>query len=73
MIFFHINNRIKISQYFLFQNNTTALIVAASKGKLYFVRELVKHGADVNAEDAVSYYQRFLLYIKAITTLAFLQ
>ncbi|XP_023721158.1 kinase D-interacting substrate of 220 kDa B isoform X5 [Cryptotermes secundus] len=34
------------------ENNTTALIVAASKGKLYFLRELVKHGADVNAEDA---------------------
>jgi ankyrin repeat protein len=45
--------------YFIFQNNTTALIVAASKGKLYFVRELIKHGADVNAEDAVSHYQMF--------------
>ncbi|XP_069672913.1 kinase D-interacting substrate of 220 kDa B isoform X3 [Periplaneta americana] len=33
------------------ENNTTALIIAASKGKLYFVRELINHGADVNAED----------------------
>ncbi|XP_021938085.1 kinase D-interacting substrate of 220 kDa isoform X3 [Zootermopsis nevadensis] len=34
------------------ENNNTALIVAASKGKLYFVRELINHGADANAEDA---------------------
>nr|CAD7262820.1 unnamed protein product [Timema shepardi] len=34
------------------ENGSTALIVAASKGKLLFVRELVNHGADVNAEDA---------------------
>jgi hypothetical protein len=31
------------------------------------VRELVNHGAEVNAEDAVSYYKTFLLYVKAIT------
>ena len=42
------------AKHFVFQNNTTALIVAASKGKLYFVRELINHGADVNAEDVVS-------------------
>nr|CAD7439792.1 unnamed protein product [Timema bartmani] len=34
------------------ENGSTALIVAAGKGKLLFVRELVNHGADVNAEDA---------------------
>ncbi|XP_034949569.1 kinase D-interacting substrate of 220 kDa B isoform X2 [Chelonus insularis] len=34
------------------ENGTTALIFAASKGKLQFVRELINHGADVNAEDA---------------------
>ncbi|XP_063216492.1 kinase D-interacting substrate of 220 kDa isoform X3 [Bacillus rossius redtenbacheri] len=33
------------------ENGTTALIVAASKGKLPFVREFINHGADVNAED----------------------
>jgi hypothetical protein len=37
------------------------------------VRELINHGADVNAEDAVSYYQTFLLYVKVITMLSFLQ
>ncbi|XP_011877239.1 PREDICTED: kinase D-interacting substrate of 220 kDa isoform X3 [Vollenhovia emeryi] len=34
------------------ENSNTALILAATKGKLHFVRELVNHGADVNAEDA---------------------
>ena len=38
----------------LFQNGATALHVAAAKGKLQFVRELISHGADVNAEDNVS-------------------
>ncbi|XP_012282604.1 kinase D-interacting substrate of 220 kDa isoform X3 [Orussus abietinus] len=33
------------------ENGSTALIYAATKGKLHFVRELVNHGADVNAED----------------------
>ncbi|XP_076293167.1 ankyrin repeat-rich membrane spanning isoform X2 [Lasioglossum baleicum] len=33
------------------ENGSTALILAASKGKIHFVRELVNHGADVNAED----------------------
>ncbi|KAJ9575076.1 hypothetical protein L9F63_007737, partial [Diploptera punctata] len=33
------------------QNNTTALIYAASKGKIQFVRELINLGADVNSED----------------------
>ncbi|XP_024226522.1 kinase D-interacting substrate of 220 kDa isoform X7 [Bombus impatiens] len=34
------------------ENGSTALILAASKGKIHFVRELINHGADVNAEDA---------------------
>ncbi|XP_066149832.1 kinase D-interacting substrate of 220 kDa B [Euwallacea fornicatus] len=33
------------------ENSTTALMVAASKGKSAFVRELLAHGADPNAED----------------------
>ncbi|RLU26571.1 hypothetical protein DMN91_000367 [Ooceraea biroi] len=33
-------------------NGSTALILAAIKGKIHFVRELINHGADVNAEDA---------------------
>ncbi|XP_046390035.1 kinase D-interacting substrate of 220 kDa B isoform X2 [Ischnura elegans] len=33
------------------ENNTTPLMVAVTKGKLTFVRELLNHGADVNAED----------------------
>ncbi|KYM87025.1 hypothetical protein ALC53_03642 [Atta colombica] len=33
-------------------NGSTALILAATKGKIHFVRELINHGADVNAEDA---------------------
>lgn len=53
---------------FLFQNNNTALIVAASKGKLYFVRELINHGADANAEDAVSHYKVFACDVKVIYT-----
>ncbi|XP_015122947.1 kinase D-interacting substrate of 220 kDa B isoform X2 [Diachasma alloeum] len=34
------------------ENGSTALIYASSKGKIQFVRELINHGADVNAEDA---------------------
>ncbi|XP_014470021.1 PREDICTED: kinase D-interacting substrate of 220 kDa isoform X2 [Dinoponera quadriceps] len=34
------------------ENGSTALIFAASKGKIHFVRALINHGADVNAEDA---------------------
>lgn len=37
--------------YFSKQNGTTALIVASTKGKGGFVRELLAHGADPNAED----------------------
>lgn len=33
------------------ENGTTALMIAASKGLLLFVRELLAHGADVNAQD----------------------
>ncbi|XP_076680396.1 ankyrin repeat-rich membrane spanning isoform X3 [Andrena cerasifolii] len=33
------------------ENGSTALILAAAKGKIHFVRELINHGADVNAED----------------------
>ncbi|KAL1500913.1 hypothetical protein ABEB36_006332 [Hypothenemus hampei] len=33
------------------ENGATALMVAASKGKSAFVRELLAHGADPNAED----------------------
>ncbi|XP_046594965.1 kinase D-interacting substrate of 220 kDa B isoform X6 [Neodiprion lecontei] len=33
------------------ENGSTALIYAASKGKIHFVRELINHGADVNVED----------------------
>lgn len=35
-----------------FQNGGTALMLAASKGRSDFVRELLAHDADVNAEDA---------------------
>ncbi|OXU24596.1 hypothetical protein TSAR_000048 [Trichomalopsis sarcophagae] len=34
------------------ENGSTALILSASRGKIHFVRELINHGADVNAEDA---------------------
>ncbi|XP_023245841.1 kinase D-interacting substrate of 220 kDa [Copidosoma floridanum] len=34
------------------QNGSTALILAASRGKIHFVRELINHNADVNAEDS---------------------
>ncbi|XP_018313047.1 kinase D-interacting substrate of 220 kDa isoform X3 [Mycetomoellerius zeteki] len=34
------------------ENGSTALILAATKGKIHFVRELINHGTDVNAEDA---------------------
>ncbi|XP_025995855.1 kinase D-interacting substrate of 220 kDa B isoform X3 [Solenopsis invicta] len=34
------------------ENGSTALILAATKGKIHFIRELINHGADVNAEDA---------------------
>lgn len=30
------------------------------------MRELVNHGADVNAEDAVSHYQMFVIEVKVI-------
>ncbi|XP_032676963.1 kinase D-interacting substrate of 220 kDa B isoform X3 [Odontomachus brunneus] len=33
------------------ENGSTALILAATKGKIHFVRALINHGADVNAED----------------------
>ena len=33
------------------ENGTTALMIAASKGHLLFVRELLNHGAEVNAQD----------------------
>ncbi|KAL1140770.1 hypothetical protein AAG570_000700 [Ranatra chinensis] len=33
------------------ENGATALHLAASKGKLNFLRELLSHGADVNSED----------------------
>ncbi|XP_011499343.1 PREDICTED: kinase D-interacting substrate of 220 kDa isoform X2 [Ceratosolen solmsi marchali] len=33
------------------ENGSTALILSASRGKIHFVRELINHGADVNAED----------------------
>ncbi|XP_025154108.1 kinase D-interacting substrate of 220 kDa B isoform X1 [Harpegnathos saltator] len=33
------------------ENGSTALILAATKGKIQFVRVLINHGADVNAED----------------------
>ncbi|XP_017763227.1 PREDICTED: kinase D-interacting substrate of 220 kDa isoform X5 [Eufriesea mexicana] len=33
------------------ENGSTAIILAATKGKIHFVRELINHGADVNAED----------------------
>ncbi|XP_076173301.1 ankyrin repeat-rich membrane spanning isoform X4 [Ptiloglossa arizonensis] len=33
------------------ENGSTALILAATKGKIHFVRELINHGADINAED----------------------
>ncbi|KAK4875156.1 hypothetical protein RN001_011578 [Aquatica leii] len=33
------------------ENGTTALILAASKGKLAFVKELLSHGSDPNSED----------------------
>lgn len=35
------------------ENGSTALILAASKGKPEFCKELLLHGADVNAEDNV--------------------
>ncbi|XP_016843312.1 kinase D-interacting substrate of 220 kDa B isoform X3 [Nasonia vitripennis] len=34
------------------ENGSTALILSASRGKIHFVRELINHGGDVNAEDA---------------------
>lgn len=34
------------------ENGGTALILAANKGKSAFVRELLAHGADPNAEDS---------------------
>ena len=33
------------------ENGTTALMIAANKGFTQFVRELISHGADVNAQD----------------------
>lgn len=43
-----------ISSLVGFKNGTTALHFAATKGKIEFVRELLNHNADVNAEDNVS-------------------
>ncbi|KAI4495270.1 hypothetical protein M0804_001471 [Polistes exclamans] len=34
------------------ENGSTALILAAAKGKIQFLRELINYGADVNTEDA---------------------
>ena len=36
------------------ENGSTALIIAAQKGKAAFVNELLLHGADIHAEDNVS-------------------
>lgn len=33
------------------ENGTTTLMIAAGKGLILFVRELLAHGADVNAQD----------------------
>ena len=33
------------------ENGTTALMITAGKGLTQFVRELLSHGADVNAQD----------------------
>lgn len=33
------------------ENGTTALMIAAGKGLTQFVRELLSHGAEVNAQD----------------------
>lgn len=33
------------------ENGTTALMIAATKGLTQFVKELLSHGADVNAQD----------------------
>lgn len=37
------------------ENGTTALMVAAGKGLIPFVKELVSHGADINAQDLDSW------------------
>ncbi|XP_063923502.1 kinase D-interacting substrate of 220 kDa B isoform X3 [Zophobas morio] len=37
------------------ENGSTALILAATKGRSAFVRELLAHGADANAEDSDSW------------------
>lgn len=33
------------------ENGTTALMIASSKGQIQYVRELLSHGAEVNAQD----------------------
>jgi len=35
------------------------------------VRELINHGADVNAEDAVSLYQMFVIDVKVVISQEF--
>ena len=50
--------------YYFSQNGTTALMVACQRGQLSFVRALVDHGADVNAEDLVSCHK--LQYIQLL-------
>jgi hypothetical protein len=35
------------------------------------VRELINHGADVNAEDVVSHYQMFVLDVKVVISQEF--
>jgi hypothetical protein len=35
------------------------------------VRELINHGADVNAEDVVSYYQMFVIDVKVVISQEF--
>lgn len=46
---------------FFFQNGSTVLHYAASRGKLSFIRELVNHGADVNIDDNVCIFHHLLV------------
>lgn len=39
--------------FFSFQSGCTALQVAAAEGHLEIVKQLIKHGADVNKQDTV--------------------